>query len=480
MTMTINAFPQLNMMSKTQAEAIHRASLEILRRTGVRVHHQEALKLLAATDAVISDGNLVHMPAGLVEWALAQAPSRIALCRRGSSEVGANLEGMNVNFGTGSDCLYYLDPKTGERRRFTTPDVINSIHLVDRLPELQFCMSMGIPSDMDTANAYRQQFALLVEHTSKPIVFVCDDKADCEAIAAMAAAAAGGMEQLRLNPTLLLYSEPTSPLQHSETATGKLLFMAENQLPITHSPAQMMGGTAPVTFAGALALGNAEVLSSLVMHQLKHAGAPFLYGQGMHHMDMKTMISVYGAPEYQLARVMVMEMGRFYGLPTWGYAGHSDSLAMDEQAAADSAFSVLIALLSGTNLAHDVGYLEAGLMTSPEMIVYTCEMINMMRHFTQGTAFDAESLAMEVIHKVGQGGDYLAQEHTMKHFREMWMPGLFSRQRFDDWANSGSKRLKDRLQEKTVALMQGYEPAPLPDNVRQEIAYILKDQQSGG
>jgi trimethylamine--corrinoid protein Co-methyltransferase len=420
------AFPQMTMLSREQCETIHLASLEILRRTGVRVYHEGALSLLRQTDAVIIDDNLVHMPAGLVEWALQQAPSRIALCLRGSDEVGVPLEGRAVSFGTGSDCPNYLDPRTGERRPFTVTDLKDCVRVVDALPELGFCMSMGIPSDLEpvlgkvegTANPYLYQFALMQENTTKPVVFVCDDQADCEAIAAMAAAAAGGMERLRLHPTLLLYSEPSTPLQHSETATGKLLFMAGNSLPVVHSPAPMMGGTAPVTMAGALALGNAEVLSSLVMHQLQHPGAPFVYGQGLHHMDMKTTISVYGAPEFQLARVLVAEIGRYYGLPTWGYAGHSDSCVMDEQAAADAAFSVLIALLTGTNLIHDVGYLEAGLTTSPEMIVFTDETISMMRHFLQGISLDGESLALDVIHNVGPGGDFLTHNHTLKHFRD--------------------------------------------------------------
>lgn len=474
MTQDILAFPQMTMLNRAQCEAIHHASLEILRRTGVRVYHKEALDLLRQTDAVITDENLVRMPPGLVEWAVKQAPSRVVLCKRGSSEAAAKLEGMEVHFGTGSDCPNYLDPRTGERRLFTSADVVDCIHVVDAMPELQFTMSMGIPSDLGTTNAYRHQAAMMIEHTTKPMVFVCDDRADCEAIAAMAAAAAGGMDALRLNPTLLLYSEPSTPLKHSETATGKLLYMAEVGLPLTHSPAPMMGGTAPVTLAGALALGNAEVLSSLVMHQLKRAGAPFVYGQGLHHMDMKTTISVYGAPEYQLARVLVMEMGRYYGLPTWGYAGHSDSCALDEQAAIDSTFSVLVALLTGTNLAHDVGYLEAGLMTSPEMIVLTDENIAMMRAFMKGVTVDAESLALEVIHKAGPGGDFLTQQHTLKHFRELWQPQLISRQRMEDWVAGGSKRLSDRVREKTVSIIESHRPKPLADSVREEIAYILK------
>jgi trimethylamine---corrinoid protein Co-methyltransferase len=190
MTKDIVAYPKLSMMSEAQCETIHLASLEILRRTGVRVFHPEALDLLRQTEAVITDGNLVRFPPGLVEWALRQAPSRVALCKRGGGEVSARLEGMEVNFGTGSDCLRYLDPRTGEHRLFTTKDVIDCIHLVDALPELAFSMSMGIPSDLHTPNAYREQFATLLEHTTKPVVFVCDDRADCEAITAMAAAAA--------------------------------------------------------------------------------------------------------------------------------------------------------------------------------------------------------------------------------------------------------------------------------------------------
>jgi trimethylamine--corrinoid protein Co-methyltransferase len=120
----------------------------------------------------------------------------------------------------------------------------------------------------------------------------------------------------------------------------------------------MMGGTAPMTLAGAAVLGNAEMLSGLVMHQLKAPGAPFLYGHGVHHLDMKEMISVYGAPEFQLARVMAAEMGRFYGLPV-SYSGHSDSKNSTARRRPTPNF-VLVALL-GARFNHDVGYLESGL-----------------------------------------------------------------------------------------------------------------------
>jgi len=467
------AVPQFGMLSREQCESIHRASLEILRRTGVRVYHDEALDLLRQTDAVLIDGNRVRLQPGLVEWALAQAPSRIPLCRRGSDEVIAPLEGRIVSFGTGSDCLTYLDPRTGERRPFTSADVIDCVHTVDAMPEMQFCMSMGIPSDVGS-NPYRAQFAMMLEHTTKPIVFVCDDRADCQAIVAMASAAAGGVEQLRINPSLLLYSEPSSPLRHSETAIGKVLYMAEQNLPIVHSPAPVQGGTAPVTLGGALAMANAEMLSGLVFHQLKRAGAPMVYGCGMHQLDMKTTISVYTSPDFVLARVAVAEMGRFYEMPTWGYAGDANSCVVDEQAATEGTFSIMAALLAGNNLTHDVGYLESGKTTSPEMIVLCDEIISMLRHFMAGISFDDESMAMDVIHQVGPDGDFLSTKHTLQHFRHMWRPALFSRLGGEAWAGAGSKRLDEILREKTVAILDEHQPEPLPDSVREEIDYILK------
>jgi trimethylamine--corrinoid protein Co-methyltransferase len=146
---------------------------------------------------------------------------------------------------------------------------------------------------------------------------------------------------------------------------------------------------------------------------------------------------------------------------------------MDEQAAADATFSVLVALLGGNNLVHDVGYLEAGLTTSPEMIVFSAETIAMMRRFMDGFKLDAESLAVDVIDQVGPGGDFLSVDHTFEHFQEMWDPTLFTRQRAEEWIAEGSKRLGDRLREKTVAIIEEHQPEPLPDSVQDEIDYIL-------
>jgi trimethylamine--corrinoid protein Co-methyltransferase len=227
-----------------------------------------------------------------------------------------------------------------------------------------------------------------------------------------------------------------------------------------------------MSMAAALALGNAELLSGLVIHQLARRGAPFVYGCGLHHMDMRTTISVYGAPEFDLARAAVAEMARFYNLPNYGYAGPTDSCVVDEQAASDATSSILVALLSGQHLVHDIGYIEAGMTESPEMIVFCADIIDRQRHFTGGMVLDREAFALDLIHEIGPGGSYLATEHTLQHFRDFWQPALYSRLRMNDWIKRGGKRLGDRLREKTVALMERARTPELPAQVLTEIEYI--------
>ena len=474
MSTTSWALPQFTLFTREQCEAIHHASLEILRRTGVRVDHARALALLRDTDAVITDDSLVRFPPALVEWALAEPPSRIALCRRGSSEAAIRMEGREVSFGTGSACPSYLDPKSGQHRPFTESDVIACVRLVEALPELDFCMSMGMASDLNPRAPYCDEFALMLENTTKPLVFTLGSRRECEAIVAMAAAAAGGMDELRLNPNLLGYGQPTTPLLHGEDSTEKLIYMAEVGLPIVHQSSPMMGGAAPMSMAAALALGNAELLSGLVIHQLVRRGAPFVYGCGLHHMDMRTTIAVYGAPEFELSRAAVTEMARYYNLPHYGYAGYTDSCVMDEQAASDATSSVMAALLSGQHLVHDVGYVEAGLTVSPEMIVFTADVIGRLRHFMAGIDLSDEAFALDLIDEIGPGGSYLTTDHTLRHFKEFWQPTLYSRLRRGDWQKKGSKDLGQRLREKTISLMETTSTPELAASTLNEVEYIRR------
>jgi trimethylamine--corrinoid protein Co-methyltransferase len=464
--------PQFALLSETQLQDIHLAALEVLRRTGIRFHHQGAVELLKDAGAFISDGNLVKFPASLVEQALSSAPGRIIMCDR-DGQPGMYLEASKVYFGTGSDCLNLLDPRTGQHRQFVEADLTDAYRLCDALPNIHFVMSVGIPFDVNPALTYDVQMLHMLEDTTKPIVFVTNDLASCQRAIDMAAAVAGGYEALREQQHILLYSEPSSPLQQSDTAVDKLLLMAEYELPVVHSPGPQMGAVAPITMAGGLVMSLAEILSSLVVHQLKRPGAPFVFGAGIHHMDMSAMQICYASPEFQLTKAAIAELGRWYGLPTWGYAGCSDAKVMDEQAAVEATLSVIMAKFSGGNLIHDVGYMESGLTTSYEMIALTDELVAMTDNLMKGIEVSEETLLVDEIDRVGPGGNYLDSKVTLQRFREYWRPGLLDRRLRQQWLDKGSLTLGQRLTAKVIKILDEYRPKQLEAEKSRKLREIL-------
>ncbi len=463
--------PQFSLLSDSQLQDLHLAALEVLRRTGIRFHHAGALDMLRQAGAFV-DGPLVKFPSQMVEDAIASAPSRVVMCDR-DGEPAMLLEGTRVYFGTGSDCPNFLDPATGEHRSFTTADLIDGYHLCDALPNIHFVMSIGIPSDVDRALAYDVQMALMLEHTTKPIVFVTDNLASCRRAIEMAAAVAGSLDALVEQQHILLYSEPSSPLQQSQTAIDKLLLMAETGLPVVHSPGPLMGGTAPITMAAGMAMSLAEILSGLVVHQLQRRGAPFVFGAGLHHMDMRSAQICYGGPEFQLTKAAVAELGRWYDLPTWGYAGCSDAKVMDEQAALEAMLSVLMARLSGGNLIHDVGYLESGLTGCYEMIVLTDELVGMTDGILKGFEVSEETLLLDELHRIGPGGHFLDSKATSHRFRDFWYPTLLDRQRRPQWLEAGATTLGQRLTARVREIVAGHRPKPLDPDKKRAVEEIL-------
>jgi trimethylamine---corrinoid protein Co-methyltransferase len=464
--------PQFSILSDSQLEDIHLAALEVLRRTGIRFHHPGAVDMLKHAGAFVSDGNLVKFPTRMVENALSSTPGRVIMCDRNGKQA-VFLEGRKVNFGTGSDCLNLLDPESGEHRRFTQNDIINGYHLCDALPNIHFVMSIGLPADVDPKCTYDVQMAMMLEHTTKPIVFVTNDQASCQRAIDMAAVVAGGYEPLREQQHILLYSEPSSPLQQSKTAVDKLLMMAEYELPVVHSPGPQMGGTAPITMASGLSMSLAEIFSSLVLHQLKKPGAPFIFGAGLHHMDMKATQICYASPEFQLTKAAIAELGRWYGIPTWGYAGCSDAKVMDEQAALEAMLSVLMAQLSAGNLIHDVGYMESGLTCSYEMIVLTDELVSMTNNLMKAIDTSTDSLMLDEIDRVGPGGHFLNTDQTLNRFRDFWYPTLLDRSIRSTWLRKGATTLGNRLNAKVKEIIKDHKPEPMNKSVVKQVNEIL-------
>jgi trimethylamine--corrinoid protein Co-methyltransferase len=237
----------------------------------------------------------------------------------------------------------------------------------------------------------------------------------------------------------------------------------------------MAGATSPVTMAGAIAQANAEILAGLVIHQLTNAGAPFIFGAGMSPMDMQSMQPTYSAPEAMMTQAGLCQIGRcLYELPTWGFGGCSASKLADEQAVNEAATYLMMAGWAGTNLVHDVGYLEFGLTYSFDLLVMCNEFIGQVRRMMEGITVDKENLAVECVKRVGPGGHFLGDVHTLNHFRENWQPDLTDRRTYQDWQSRGAKSMGQLAKEKIKDLKQSHQPQPLSPEVEAQIDKILK------
>jgi trimethylamine--corrinoid protein Co-methyltransferase len=195
-------------------------------------------------------------------------------------------------------------------------------------------------------------------------------------------------------------------------------------------------------------------------------------------MDMKSAQICYASPEFQLTKAAVAQLGRWYGIPTWGYAGCTDAKVLDEQAALEALLSVIMAKFSGANLIHDVGYVESGLTGSYEMIVLTDELVALTDAMMKGIEVSEETLLLEEIDGVGPGGHFMDTEQTLSRFRDFWYPGLLDRSRREQWLASGGSTLGQRLSARVKDIIEEHRPQPLDPEKKQKVQEVLAEATS--
>jgi trimethylamine--corrinoid protein Co-methyltransferase len=459
--------PRLHVIDDQQLQQLHQATLELLERTGIQVTHVKAKEIFQGAGARV-EGDRVYLPSWLVEESIRKAPPRIILGDRNNKRK-VFLEGDKFWFGPSLDCVDYLDPITEERRRFTSDHCRVTATVADALENYTWVMTIGMADDQPPDIADRVIAKQVFTYTEKPLVFCCKDTNSVKDIHEMALLISGGQNIFEKAPTIVHYSEPISPLLYYDPAVDKIIYCAENGIPLINFPAPQGGSTAPATFAGEIVQGSAESLSGLVLAQLVKPGAPFIYGAFTTVMDMKTTIFSYGAPEMSLMTAAMSQLAQYYRLPFFGTAGCSDAKFPDAQAAAEVAFSCLSSALVGANLIHDAGsWLDHGSLASPGFMVLVNEVLYMINQYMKGLEVNQESLALDIMDRVGPGGHYLYEDHTFNHFRDVWYSDLFDRTINDIWLEDGGVKFDERLKEKTKRMME-HQPAPLPDNILDEL-----------
>ncbi len=465
---------RLSVLSEEEIAAIHDASLVILRDVGVQVPNAQVLGLLAEMGASVDfSQEVARIPEKLVAEALERAGKQFVLYGRDRAKV--------VRYGYGDFVLVsspgqfsWIEEDGGPRRDPTSEDARRGILVGDALEHTDIVGALGMALDKPTPIRDVWMAAELVKGTSKPTHVWVANGTTLRYILEIYEAAMGGAEAHRRYPMIAGFVEPISPLRFAETGLEILITCARYGLPLFVGPMVQAAATGPATLAGTLALENAEILAGIVIAQLFGPGCPVCYGGIPHIMDMRTMQISFGSPEQGLMAVAMAQVAQHYGLPSYVNVGLGDSKLVDAQSGLERGMTMLMGALAGADTFGHMGIAGADQGASLEQLIVDNAMAAYVKRILRGFAVNGETLALEVIKRVGIGGNFVADKHTVTHFRqELWSSEAFDRRDWQSWWDDGARTMGQWAREKKHQILSEHSPEPIDPDLAREIDGVI-------
>jgi trimethylamine--corrinoid protein Co-methyltransferase len=471
--------PVLKVLSEQQIYDIHQAALKILWETGVLVKAPEARALLRQAGAIVDDETMLcRIPGFIIEEALKRAPSSFTVYAR-NPKYNVNVSTTALHYEPMIGRLNCFDYATGSTRRTTLEDVGHLVKIADALPDYHLLHSgaimpqiEGVPIRATHVNGYLAS----VRNSSKVIKATSRERILAEDCLRMAALIAGGEDELKRKPFTFTTDNPVAPLQHDRDQMEGALLYAKYGLPIDFTSEPQAGATSPVTLAGLLAQQTADIISGIAIIQLANPGNPVWYGTCGSIMDMKVGRIAIGAIEMGMINVASAQIAHFYNIPCRGTAAATDSKLLDIQAGYEKSMTLTMAALGGVNKIFYPGTMEGALTVSKESLVIDAEMIGELYRVLEGIDINKDTLALDVIARVGPGGHYLGQRHTMQFLKkEQYIPPLADRQTREKWEKDGSRSALERAHDMVEKIIAEHKPDPLDSKIEAEMERIVRE-----
>ena len=465
----------LEVMSANDAETIHTNSLDLLETMGIKVVSDEALRLLKAAGADVDDKTRVaRIPSHLVMESVRKCKRPVRLCARNPKNDFV-LDGKHCYICTDGTGLATIDLETGVRRPSTKQDVADSAKVVDYLELMNMYYPLVTPLDVPkhahTIHEFEAAFNNCEKHVISGATYLREE-AQCEL--KMAAAVAGGADELKRRPIVSAVTCTSSPMVLGMTTDAAIEFVRAGCPPMMMTM-PLVGATSPMTVAGAVLLGNAQVLALTTVCQLAAPGSPVCYSTEPMAMDIQTGIFEGLFPAANMVRASHVQMARYYKIPIFVGGWGSCSKVPDAQAAYEKVLSAFLYYLSGTDITSGPGLLENWTVLSYEQLLIDYEIYTMMVDMLKGFPVNEDSMAIDVVKRIGHEGHFLGQKHTVDHFKEMWQPIVTDGQPYQPWKAGGSKSAVDHAREKAKEILRTHEVTPLPEDVKKELARIVRE-----
>jgi len=468
----------MHALSQKQMRRIHDASMELLAEVGVAFAEPEALEIFAGHGFKI-DGKTVFISESQVDQALQTAPPRFTLSAR-NPEKSLAVGGGDFVFAPGYGAPFVVLPD-GRQREATLADYDNFCKLVQTSRSIDMNgFMMVVPGDLPPAAGHLDMLFSSIVLCDKPFMGSPVSRQGARDCVEMAAIAWGGKDRLAdAGPVTVSLISSQSPLQFHEEMAGALIELARANQACVIDSLVMAGSSGPVTLAGVLALQNAEILAGVTLAQLVHPGVPVLYGGLSSAMDMRTGSLAVGCPELSIIVASTAQMAHFYNLPCRSGGSLTDAHVADAQAAGESALSLSTAARNGVHFVLDAaGILGSYMSMSFEKFLIDEEMCGMLRKLVVPVDFSDDAIDMEMIKRVGIGGQYLTQPQTLQRCRtEFHAAEIFSRQNHAGWTAAGSQRIDERATERVAQRLTAYEKPPVDPQTEAALAAYVAERK---
>lgn len=474
--MSDRAIPsRLRVLRDSAVERIHETSLRILSEIGIGLTHRGALEALAdAGCAADCSAGRARFPEAVVMESVARAGKQHTYFGRDRNRRARFGQGT-CNFLSIAGEHAWVEVENRHQRPPVMDDARQAIRLGDALPQIDIVGAMALPHELPREVVEVHVFAELVKGTTKPFMAWCTSGGAARFIVEMLRVVASGADELRRYPMVEGFYEPISPLRFHDTGLDMMVVYAEAGLPIGFGPMAQAASSAPATLAGTIAQENAEILAAVTILQLLVPGTSVTYWGIPHIMDPQRGTCVFGSPEQGLMAVAMTQIGKFYGFPVGINVGLTDANLPDAQAGLEKGMTCLLGALAGADIFGHQGIAGADQGASLEQLVIDNEMAAMIRRTLRGFEVSEETLAFDTIAEVGIGGTYVAEQHTLKHFRhEFWLPTLCSRLAWGPWLSKGGKTMLELATQRKRELLATHAVEPLPEDVAAEVDRVAQ------
>ena len=463
---------KLELLNADEIRQIHEATLDVLGEIGVTFHSQGALDVLEAHGATVDRGSTVaKLPPELIERALSTLPESFVLGGR-TPEWDLPLDGEHLYISSDGCGVFYRDPD-GTVRPSRKDDLARTARVVQALDNVSATSAVVSAQDCPPHTRVLHEFDACVRNSSKhSIVVSIKEDWEAKSLIRMAEALAGGRDELRSRPPFTAIICTVSPLHQERFGMDLALVLAEAGIPVSFYPMPILGATAPVTVAGAAVVNNAEIVSATVLTQLARPGAKVIHGGGPTAMYMNSGAYASNSPEAILLRSIQGHLAGFYGMPAWYGAGATTAKEPGVQSAYENTIAMFMAYANGADITFGTGLLDGSRILCLENMVVDDEVMGMVKRILRGVDVSDETLALDLIKKMGFNGNYLFEQHTRRHVRELWQAKLGETGTYDGWVNAGRPDTIEKAQAK-VAEILATEPEPFPEDLGREFDAII-------